>query len=167
MEAISHAGAAVGILSDGGVVLAAEKRIASKLLEPGNKSDKMFRVDDHIAVAVAGITADANILINQLRLSSQQYTFQYQQPEPVEELVRDICDLKQGYTQYGGMHTESTSPTRVIPSSSSSSCSLLLLSVTLCLLQVSRDEINIVRRALARDRSSSVERPCIDDDRVS
>ena len=115
MEAISHAGAAVGILSGGGVVLAAEKRIASKLLEPGNKSDKMFRVDDHIAVAVAGITADANILINQLRLSSQQYTFQYQQPEPVEELVRDICDLKQGYTQYGGMHTESTSPTRVTP----------------------------------------------------
>jgi hypothetical protein len=35
MEAISHAGAAVGILGKDGVVLACEKKIASKLLEPG------------------------------------------------------------------------------------------------------------------------------------
>lgn len=35
MEAISHAGAAVGILGKDGVVLACEKKLASKLLEPG------------------------------------------------------------------------------------------------------------------------------------
>jgi 20S proteasome subunit alpha 3 len=103
MEAISHAWAAVGILATNGVVLAAEKRSSSKLLEPGLKSEKMFKVDDHIACAVAGITADANILINYARLCAQRYTFQYQEPQPVEQLVQGICDLKQGYTQYGGM----------------------------------------------------------------
>lgn len=103
MEAISHAWAAVGILTSDGVVLAAEKRVASKLLEPSAKSEKMYKVDDHIACAVAGITADANILVNYARLTSQRYTFQFQEPEPVELLVQTVCDLKQGYTQYGGL----------------------------------------------------------------
>lgn len=28
--------------------------------------------------------------------------FTYQEPIPCEQLVRMICDLKQGYTQFGG-----------------------------------------------------------------
>jgi len=103
MEAISHAGAAIGVLASDGVVLAAEKRISSKLLEPGTKSEKMYKIDEHMGCAVAGITADANILINYARLQSQRYTFQYQQSIPVEQLVQQLCDLKQGYTQYGGL----------------------------------------------------------------
>jgi 20S proteasome subunit alpha 3 len=102
MEAISHAWAAVGILATDGVVLAAEKRLSSKLLDQGSKSEKMYQIDDHIACAVAGITADANILIGYARLCAQRYSFQYQEPQPVEQLVQNICDLKQGYTQYGG-----------------------------------------------------------------
>jgi 20S proteasome subunit alpha 3 len=51
---------------------------------------------------VAGITADANILINNARLSAQRYLLTYQESIPVEQLVQQLCDLKQGYTQYGG-----------------------------------------------------------------
>lgn len=36
------------------------------------------QVDDHLACAVAGITADANILINYARLAAQRYTLTYQ-----------------------------------------------------------------------------------------
>jgi 20S proteasome subunit alpha 3 len=103
MEAISHAGAAVGILASDGVVLAAEKKITSKLLDPGKRSEKMYRIDDHIACAVAGITADANILLNYSRLCAQRYLYAYQEPIPVEQLVQQVCDTKQGYTQYGGL----------------------------------------------------------------
>ena len=60
-------------------------------------------VDDHVAVAVAGITADANILINQARLHAQRYRFSFQDPQPVEQLVQSLCDEKQAYTQYGGL----------------------------------------------------------------
>jgi len=63
----------------------------------------MFKIDHHLACAVAGITADANILINYARLSAQRYTYQYQEPMPTEQLVTYVCDLKQGYTQYGGL----------------------------------------------------------------
>jgi len=103
MEAIGHAGAALGITSADGILLAAEKKIPSKLLEPAISSEKMYKIDDHIACAVAGITADANILINYARTSSQKYFYAYQEQIPVEYLVQQLCDLKQGYTQYGGM----------------------------------------------------------------
>lgn len=103
MEAISHAGTAIGILSTDGIVLAAEKKLNSKLLEPTKSSEKMYMIDEHIAVAVAGITADANILINQARLHAQRYRFAYQEPQPVEQLVQTLCDEKQAYTQYGGL----------------------------------------------------------------
>lgn len=103
MEAISNAGAAVGVLTNEGVVLAAEKKITSKLLEQRLTAEKMHQVDGHVAVAVAGLTADANILINQLRLSAQRYLFAYQEAIPIEQLVQGVCDTKQGYTQFGGL----------------------------------------------------------------
>merc|ERR1712216_179557 len=104
MEAISHAGAAIGILGTDGVVLAAEKKVTSKLLEQdsGLTSEKMYLVDEHIACAVAGLRSDANILINNARLTAQRHLFKYDEAMPVEQLIQQICDLKQGYTQYGG-----------------------------------------------------------------
>jgi len=80
-----------------------KKKITSKLLEPGTSSEKMYNLDDNTACAVAGITADANILINYARLEAQRYAYTYQAPIPVEQLVQKVCDLKQGYTQYGGL----------------------------------------------------------------
>ena len=47
--------------------------------------------------------ADANILVNKCRLAAQQYQLAYQEPMPVEQLVRSLCDNKQGYTQFGGL----------------------------------------------------------------
>lgn len=105
MEAISNAGASIGILAKDGVVLVAEKKITSKLLDTnavGVRREKMYKLDEHIACAVAGITADANILINTCRTAAQRYYFAYQEPIPVEQLVRAVCDTKQGYTQFGG-----------------------------------------------------------------
>jgi 20S proteasome alpha/beta subunit len=52
---------------------------------------------------VAGITADANILLNYARLEAQRYTYTYGEPIPVEQLLQIVCDLKHSYTQYGGM----------------------------------------------------------------
>mmetsp|Transcript_8442 Transcript_8442/g.31137 ORF Transcript_8442/g.31137 Transcript_8442/m.31137 type:complete len:249 (+) Transcript_8442:117-863(+) len=103
IEAIQQAGSAVGIKTTEGVVLAAEKLITSKLLEVSKTAEKMYKIDDHVACAVAGLTADANILVNSCRLASQRYLFKYQEPIPVEQLVQSICDTKQGYTQFGGL----------------------------------------------------------------
>ena len=92
-----------GAARAGSIVLAAEKKITSKLLETAKTAEKMYRIDEHVAWPVAGLTADANILINDCRVASQRYRFTYQMPMPVEQLVQSICDRKQGYTQYGGL----------------------------------------------------------------
>lgn len=71
-----------------GIVLAAEKKTVSPLLEPVRppssigrlladsrarrqiaSSDKMYKIDEHVAAAVAGITSDANILVNNARVT--------------------------------------------------------------------------------------------------
>jgi len=103
MEAISQAGAAVGVLSKDGIVLGCEKRVTSKLLDIRKLTEKLYKIDDHVACAVAGITADANILINYARLAAQRYYFTYQEQIPLEQLLQIVCDLKQGYTQFGGL----------------------------------------------------------------
>ncbi|CAF1705345.1 hypothetical protein Bca4012_004641 [Brassica carinata] len=63
----------------------------------------MYKIDDHVACAVAGIMSDANIFINTARVQAQRYTFMYQEPMPVEQLVQFLCDTKQWYTQFGGL----------------------------------------------------------------
>merc|ERR1719379_1602353 len=75
----------------------------SKLLDMAKQQEKLFKVDDHIFCAVAGLSSDANILINKLRLTAQQHKFTYGEPMPLEQLVTSICDVKQGYTQFGGL----------------------------------------------------------------
>ncbi|KAI8987903.1 proteasome subunit alpha type-4 [Mycotypha africana] len=103
MEAISLAGITIGILAKDGVVIAAEKKVTSKLLEKSVTAEKIYKLNDNIICGVAGITSDANILINWVRASAQRYLFSYNEEIPVEQLVQGVCDLKQGYTQYGGL----------------------------------------------------------------
>lgn len=56
-----------------------------------------------IICAVAGITSDANILIDYARLTCQRHLYNYHEPIPVEQLVQAVCNLKQSYTQNGGI----------------------------------------------------------------
>src|SRR5436305_10058470 len=78
MEAISHAGTAIGVLATNGIVLAAEKKVTSKLLEKDTSTEKIYVLNEYhplficpriqfniyflskLICAVAGMTADAN-----------------------------------------------------------------------------------------------------------
>ena len=66
-------------------------------------SEKTYKLCQHAACNVAGLTADANILIDQARLRAGRYAYQYCEPIPVEQLVEHVCNYKQAYTQYGGL----------------------------------------------------------------
>lgn len=72
IEATKQAGPALGILGKDCVLLVGEKKTTSKLLDQGQQAEKLFEIDGHICVAVAGLTSDANTLINRLRLYAQQ-----------------------------------------------------------------------------------------------
>ncbi|KAF9222514.1 N-terminal nucleophile aminohydrolase [Gyrodon lividus] len=112
MEAISHAGTVLGVLAKDGVVLAAEKRVTGKLLDLssakeaggyGGSGEKMFLLNSNVIGGVAGITSDANSLVNYARIVAQRHLLQYNEDIPVELLAQRLCDMKQGYTQYGGL----------------------------------------------------------------
>jgi 20S proteasome subunit alpha 3 len=102
LEAISHAGTSLGILAEDGILLAAEKRNTNKLLDEVNYSEKIYKLNDDLCCSVSGITSDANILITELRLIAQRYFLQYQEQIPTENLVSQLCNIKQAYTQFGG-----------------------------------------------------------------
>lgn len=108
-----------GILAKDGIVIAADKAIVSSLLDQviinadieylnlsifqETEKEKIYRIDNHVVCAVAGWTADANILINHARLISQRFLFSFNEPQPVEQLIVRVCDTKQSYTQFGGL----------------------------------------------------------------
>lgn len=102
-EAISNAGTAIGILSEEGVVLACEKKFTSKLLDNDGSAEKLYFINDQMMCAVAGMTADALILVNNARVNAQQYLKTYNEDIPCELLIKRVCDVKQGYTQHGGL----------------------------------------------------------------
>jgi len=111
MEAISHAGTTLGVLAKDGVVVAAEKKVTGKLLDLsgakeggyGGSGEKIFLLNANVIAGVAGLTADANSLVNYARTAAQRHLFSYNEDIPVELLTQRMCDLKQGYTQYGGL----------------------------------------------------------------
>eukprot|EP00606_Chrysophyceae_sp_TOSAG23-5_P000100 GSChrysophyteH2.ASY1.ANO1.369.1 assembled CDS len=80
IEAINNAGTCVGLQSENGIVLAAEKRVVSKLLAKSKTSEKTYTIDNHAVCLVAGLTADANILMQNARLQCQQYSFKFGEP---------------------------------------------------------------------------------------
>lgn len=64
---------------------------------------KIVSLDDHIALACAGLKADARILINKARIECQSHKLTVEDPVTVEYITRYIAGLQQKYTQSGGV----------------------------------------------------------------
>jgi len=100
-EAVKRGTTAVGIIYDKGVLLAVDKNVSTKLIVP-KSIEKIFQIDEHIGVATSGLVADARRLIEDARVRAQRNRLVYNEPISVQTLTRDLCDIKQAYTQYGG-----------------------------------------------------------------
>ncbi|MEM3453427.1 MAG: proteasome subunit alpha, partial [Candidatus Hadarchaeum sp.] len=75
-EAVKRGLTALGIKVNEGVVLAAEKRVRSKLVEE-TSIEKIFQVDEHIGAAASGLIADARVLIDHARIEAQINRLRY------------------------------------------------------------------------------------------
>jgi len=101
-EAVKRGATAIGVKTNEGVILVADRRVASKLLE-ADTIEKIYKIDEHVCAATSGLVADARVLIDRARLEAQINRLTYDEPISVKELARKICDFKQQYTQYGGV----------------------------------------------------------------
>ena len=102
LEAVRRGTLAVAVKSKGDVCLAAQIKVASPLMD-ANSIDKLFQVDEHIGVAISGLHADARALINYARVQAQSFRLTYDEPVRLNMLAKAIADLKQQYTQIGGV----------------------------------------------------------------
>ena len=100
-EAVKRGTASVGIRAADGVVLAADKRARSPLMEP-ESIEKLHKADDHVGVASAGHVADARQLIDFARRQAQVNRLRYGEAIGIETLTKTITDHIQQYTQIGG-----------------------------------------------------------------
>ena len=102
IEAVKRGTTAIGIKTAEGCCLAVQKRLHTSLVEK-DLVKKIFAIDDHIAAAIAGLTADAHVLVNQARIQAQIHGITYGEAITVEALTRRLANLKQMYTQHAGV----------------------------------------------------------------
>ncbi|MEM4625552.1 MAG: archaeal proteasome endopeptidase complex subunit alpha [Candidatus Pacearchaeota archaeon] len=91
----------IGIVCTDGVVIVSDRRLNDKLIVTDSAS-KVYEIDSHIIASAAGILSDARVLIERSRIIAQQNRVTYDSPIDVEEIIRDIANIKQQFTQYGG-----------------------------------------------------------------
>lgn len=96
MEAVKQGTCCVGLKSNTHVVLCSLKRSVSKL---AGYHKKLFKIDDHIGVAMSGITADAKVISNFMRNECLHHKYVFDSPISVGRLVGMVADKSQVATQ--------------------------------------------------------------------
>lgn len=100
--AANNGATTLGIRATNGVVIAAEKKVASSLVDPST-IQKVYALDTHVGCTYSGLGPDSRLLVDHARKTCQVYRLQFQEPMPVSQLVRSIASLFQEFTQSGGV----------------------------------------------------------------
>jgi proteasome alpha subunit len=91
----------IGMTCSDGVFIVADSRVEDKLIVQ-KSANKIYEIDAHIIASVAGIVSDARVLIERAQVLAQQNRVTYDSPIEPELVIKDLSNLKQQFTQYGG-----------------------------------------------------------------
>ena len=91
----------IGMVCTDGLFILADKRSDDKLIV-SKSANKIYEVDSHIIASAAGIVSDARVLVERAQVIAQQHRVTYDSPIEPELVVKEISNLKQQFTQYGG-----------------------------------------------------------------
>ena len=87
MEAVKQGSVAVGLKNSSFAVIATLKRAPSEL---SSYQRKIFKIDDHLGIAISGLTADGRILCRYMRNECLNHRYVYESAMPVGRLVRQV-----------------------------------------------------------------------------
>ena len=100
-KATKWGSSSVGMVCSDGVFIVADKRIEDKLIV-SKSAKKVYEIDSHIVASAAGVVADARVLVERAQVISQQHRVTYDSPIEPELVIKEIANIKQQFTQYGG-----------------------------------------------------------------
>jgi 20S proteasome alpha/beta subunit len=91
----------IGMVCSDGIFILADRRVEDKLIV-SNSATKVHEIDSHLISSVAGITSDARVLIEKAQILAQQHRITYDSPIEPELIVKELSNIKQQFSQYGG-----------------------------------------------------------------
>ncbi|KAL3317232.1 Proteasome subunit alpha 1 [Cichlidogyrus casuarinus] len=99
MEAVKQGSAAIGLKSNDYACMVVLKRAPSEL---SSYQEKILTIDDHVGVAMAGLTADGRLLAKAMRRECYNNKWAYEEPLPVNRLLNILVNKMQLPTQRYG-----------------------------------------------------------------
>lgn len=86
----------VGLICEGGVVLASEKRATMGSFIASKAAKKIYLVDDRIGMTTAGIVGDAQTLVRAMSVEARLYKIRRQEPLSVKALTTLLSNVLSG-----------------------------------------------------------------------
>ncbi len=83
----------IGVVCKDGVILASDTRVTMGLYVAHKHGKKVYKIDDHLAVTIAGTVADAQRTVDILTANAQLYRINLGRPLPVSSAARLIANL--------------------------------------------------------------------------
>jgi len=93
--------ASIGMVCKNGVIIVSDRRQKDKLIIESS-ANKISEIDEHLMAVASGIVSDSRVLIDKARVSAQQHRVTYDSESATEAIVKEIADIQQQFTQYGG-----------------------------------------------------------------
>ncbi|MEM2875548.1 MAG: proteasome subunit beta, partial [Candidatus Bathyarchaeia archaeon] len=73
----------IGVVCKSGVVLASDTRVTMGYFVAHKRGKKIYKIDDHLAMTIAGGVADAQKAVEILKVNSKIYRMYHNRPFPV------------------------------------------------------------------------------------
>jgi proteasome beta subunit len=83
----------IGVVCKDGVVLASDTRVTMGFYVAHKQGKKVYKIDDHIGMTIAGTVADAQRVVDILTANAQLYKINMNRPMPIHSAARLVANL--------------------------------------------------------------------------